>query len=104
APDMTNDPRWRTNAARGKNRASLITRLQKIFLTKSYEEREAIQVPAGIPMGAINTIDKLVAHPQIEARKALVEVEHPTAGKTRVVGPAVKLSATPGSVRAPAPV
>jgi crotonobetainyl-CoA:carnitine CoA-transferase CaiB-like acyl-CoA transferase len=104
APEMTDDPRWRTNAARGKNRASLITRLQEIFLTKTYEEWEAILVPAGIPMGAINTIDKVVAHPQIEARNALVEVEHPTAGKVRVAGPAVKLSATPGSVRAPAPL
>ena len=104
APEMRDDPRWHNNAARGKNRESVIARLQEIFLTKSYEEWEAILVPAGIPMGAINTIDKVVAHPQVHARNALVEVEHPTAGKTRVVGPAVKLSATPGAVRAPAPL
>ena len=104
APEMTDDPRWHNNAARGKNRASLIARLQEIFLTKSYEEWEAILVPAGIPMGAINTIDTVVAHPQVAARNALVEVAHPTAGKTRVVGPAVKLSSTPGAVRTPAPL
>jgi crotonobetainyl-CoA:carnitine CoA-transferase CaiB-like acyl-CoA transferase len=104
APEMATDPRWHTNAARGRNRASLIARLQEIFLTKTYEEWEAILVPAGIPMGAINTIDDVVRHPQVAARGVLVECEHPTAGKTRVVGPAVKLSDTPGAVRRPAPL
>jgi crotonobetainyl-CoA:carnitine CoA-transferase CaiB-like acyl-CoA transferase len=104
APEMTTDPRWHNNAARGRNRESLIERLQEIFLTKTYEEWEAVLVPAGIPMGAINTIDSVVAHPQVAARGTLVECEHPTAGKTRVVGPAVKLSHTPGAVRSPAPL
>jgi len=81
------DPRWHNNAARGKNRESLIARLQDIFLTKSYDEWEAILVPAGIPMGAINAIDRVVDHPQVKARNVLVECEHPTAGKTRVVAP-----------------
>jgi len=104
APDMTDDPRWKDNRARGQNRDSLIERLQAIFLTKTYEEWEAILVPAGIPMGAINTIDKIVSHPQVAARNVLVECEHPTAGKAKVVGPAVKLSDTPGGVRTPAPL
>jgi crotonobetainyl-CoA:carnitine CoA-transferase CaiB-like acyl-CoA transferase len=104
APEMTSDPRWHNNAARGKNRESLITRLQEIFLTKTYEEWEAILVPAGIPMGAINSIDRVVEHPQVKARNVLVECEHPTAGKVRVVGPPVRLSDTPGGVRGPAPL
>jgi crotonobetainyl-CoA:carnitine CoA-transferase CaiB-like acyl-CoA transferase len=104
APEMTNDPRWKDNAARGKNRESLIERLQEIFLTKSYAEWEAILVPAGIPMGAINSIDRIVDHPQVKARGVLVTSEHPIAGKVRVVGPAVRLSETPGGVRSPAPL
>ena len=104
APEMADDPRWKDNAARVKNRASLIARLQEIFLTKTYAEWEAVLVPAGIPMGAINTIDRVVEHPQVKARDVLVECEHPTAGKVRVVGPSVRLSETPGGVRAPAPL
>ena len=46
-----------TNAARNANRPSLIATLQDAFLTKSYEEWEAILLPAGVPMGAINTLD-----------------------------------------------
>ncbi|MBM3218703.1 MAG: CoA transferase [Candidatus Rokubacteria bacterium] len=104
APEMTDDPRWHNNRARGQNRASLIARLQDIFLTKTYEEWEAILVPAGIPMGAINTIDRVVEHPQVRARNVLVESEHPTAGTVKVVGPPVRLSETPGRVERPAPL
>ena len=73
-------------------------------LTKTYETWEAVLLPAGIPMGAINTIDQVVAHPQVEARGAFVECTHPVAGTVRMIGPPIRLSDTPGSVRAPAPL
>lgn len=102
--DMLDDPRYATNAVRAANRESLIARLGAVFLTKSYEEWEAILLPAGIPMGAINTIDRVVDHPQVEARGMLVEHEHPVAGKVRMVGVPVRLSETPGAIRTPAPL
>jgi crotonobetainyl-CoA:carnitine CoA-transferase CaiB-like acyl-CoA transferase len=55
-------------------------------------------------MGAINTIPQVVEHPQVIARGALVEMDHPRAGKVRMVGAPVRLSETPGSVRTPAPL
>jgi len=55
-------------------------------------------------MGAINTIPQVVEHPQVIARGALVEMDHPRAGTVRMVGAPVRLSATPGSVRTPAPL
>lgn len=102
--DMLDDPRYATNAVRAANRESLIARLGAVFLTKSYEEWEAILLPAGIPMGAINTIDRVVEHPQVEARGMLVEHEHPVAGTVRMVGVPVRLSETPGAIRTPAPL
>src|SRR6185295_19126873 len=62
---LADDPRYVTNAARKANRPSLVAAVQDAFLTRSYEEWEAILMPAGIPMGAINTIDKVVGHPQV---------------------------------------
>ena len=58
----------------------------------------------GIPMGAINDLAAVVQHPQVKARGVLVETDHPAAGKVPVVGVPIRLSATPGSVRTPAPV
>ena len=60
-------------------------------------------MPEGIPFGAINNIAPVVEHPQVKARGALVEMQHPRAGKVKMVGVPVRLSETPGSVRTPSP-
>jgi len=101
---VADDPRYATNAARNANRPSLVETLQEAFLTKSYEEWESILLPAGIPTGAINTLDAVVEHPQVRARGGLVESTHPVAGSIRVTAPPVRMSETPGAVRAPAPL
>jgi crotonobetainyl-CoA:carnitine CoA-transferase CaiB-like acyl-CoA transferase len=103
-PQVADDPRYATNAARNANRPSLVEALQEAFLAKTYEEWESILQPAGIPMGAINTLDAVVAHPQVEARGGLVESTHPVAGTIRMTAPPVRMSDTPGAVRTPAPL
>jgi formyl-CoA transferase/CoA:oxalate CoA-transferase len=103
-PELARDPRYRTNADRAKNRDTLIPKLQEVFLTRAYEEWETLLLAQGIPMGAINSIAEVVEHPQVVARQALVEMDHPRAGKVRMVGAPVRLSETPGSVRTPAPM
>src|SRR5262249_27474186 len=81
-----------------------IPKLQEVFLTRPYEEWEALLLKHGIPVGAINSIGEVVEHPQVKARHALVEMDHPRVGKVRMVGAPVRLSETPGSVRTPAPL
>ena len=102
-PELADDPRYRTNQDRVKNRGSLIPRLEQVFLTRSYEEWEKLLVEAGVPVGAVNDFAQVVDHPQVKARRSLVEVDHPRAGRIRVVAPVVRMSATPGAVRTPAP-
>jgi crotonobetainyl-CoA:carnitine CoA-transferase CaiB-like acyl-CoA transferase len=102
-PELTDDPRYRTNADRVQNRKSLIAALQETFLTRPYEEWEPILLDKGIPFGAINRIPEVVDHPQVKARGALVEMSHPSAGKVRMVGVPIRLSETPGAVRTPSP-
>jgi crotonobetainyl-CoA:carnitine CoA-transferase CaiB-like acyl-CoA transferase len=101
---MLDDPRFATNAARVQHRAELIARLQEVFLTKPYEDWEALLLKHGIPVGAINSIAQVTEHPQVKARGMIVESDHPVAGKVKIVGVPVKLSETPGSVREPAPL
>src|SRR5262245_29514118 len=101
---MVNDPRWATNAARVANRASLIDELQRVFMTKTYEEWEAVLLPEGIPVGPVNNIARTCEHPKVKARGSLVRIEHPVAGPVKVVGPPARLSETPGAIRTPAPL
>ena len=103
-PELTDDPRYRTNGDRARNRDPLIAALQETFLTRPYEEWEPILLAKGIPFGAINSIPEVVEHPQVKARGALVEMDHPRAGKVRMVGVPVRLSETPGAVRTPSPL
>jgi crotonobetainyl-CoA:carnitine CoA-transferase CaiB-like acyl-CoA transferase len=102
-PELADDPRYRTNADRAQNREGLIATLREVFLGRTYEEWEALLLASGIPVGAINHIPEVVEHPQVKARGALVEMDHPRAGKVRMIGVPIRLSETPGAVRTPAP-
>lgn len=102
-PELGEDPRFRTNRDRIQNAKVLIDRLQEILLERSFEEWEALMLKNGIPVGAINNIKDLVEHPQVKARGSLVEMEHPRAGKVKIVGVPIRMSRTPGSIRTPSP-
>lgn len=59
---------------------------------------------AGVPTGAVRTIDEALADPQIAARDMVVRLLHPTIGRLDVLGIPVKLSDTPGAVRTAPPL
>jgi len=44
-----------------------------------------------------------VAHPQVKARGAIIEQEHPRAGAVPMAGIPFRLSETPGAIRSPSP-
>ncbi len=102
-PELADDPRYRTTTDRMNNRDTLIPVLQDVFRTKTYEEWESLLLANDIPVGAINDIAQVVEHPQVEARKAFIDMEHPAVGKVRGVGSPVRLSKTPAELRSPAP-
>jgi len=103
-PELANDPLYRTVPDRARNRESLIPRLQEAFLERTYEEWEPLLLKNDIPVGAINNLAQVVEHPQVKARGALVEIDHPRAGRVRTVGSPVRLSKTPAAIRTPAPL
>ena len=102
-PELAADPRYSSNRAREQNRASLVATLQEIFLTKTYEEWEALLVANGVPVGRVNTLAEVVTHPQAAARGSFVEMDHPRVGRVPVVGVPARLLRTPGSIRTPSP-
>jgi crotonobetainyl-CoA:carnitine CoA-transferase CaiB-like acyl-CoA transferase len=103
-PELTDDPRFSRALERNKNRTTLLPLLQKVFLTRAYEDWEPLLLKNDIPVGAINDLSQVVEHPQVKARNSLVEVEHSKSGKIRVVRSPVRLSKAPFAVRSPAPM
>ena len=58
---------------------------------------------AGVPAGPIYGMDEVFANEHVVARGMIVPLEHPVAGVVNNLGIPVKMSATPGRVRMPAP-
>jgi len=101
---LADDPRYATNPKRVENRKKLVPLLQEVFLRKESGEWLRLLSQAEIPVGPINTIDRVFADPQVLARQMLVEMEHPKVGKFKLVGSPLKLSQTPVQYRIPPPL
>lgn len=101
--ELASDMRFSANADRVKNRDELMTILKPIFLRRTSIEWLSALEAAGIPCGPINTLDKVFATPQIEARDLLPEMDHPQIGKLPLVGSPLKFSNTPVVYRRPPP-
>lgn len=78
--------------------------LRQIFLTKTRDEWFDFLCQKDVPVGKVYTLDEVFRDPQVLHRQMVVELEHPTIGKLRQPGIAIKLSETPGKIRRLAPI
>jgi formyl-CoA transferase len=101
--ELAQDPRLRLNSERVKNRDELNLILKPIFLTRTTGEWLSALEAAGIPCGPINTLDKVFAEPQVEAREMLIHIGHSEIGDLRLVGSPLKFSDTPVEYKLPPP-
>jgi crotonobetainyl-CoA:carnitine CoA-transferase CaiB-like acyl-CoA transferase len=96
--DLVGDPRFATNADRVQNLEELVAIIEERLQTRSgYYWLERLE-EEGLPCGPINTFDKVVEDPQVQAREMVIEVEHPVAGSVRMIGIPIKFSETPGGI------
>jgi crotonobetainyl-CoA:carnitine CoA-transferase CaiB-like acyl-CoA transferase len=103
SPELAEDGRFITNAARVKNRDSLVPLLQARMLERSKAEWLAALEAADVPAGPINKIDEVFAEPQLQSRGMQVNLAHPDNPELQVVGNPIKLSRTPVEYRRPPP-
>lgn len=97
APELAQDPRFRTNADRlahddelSEVLAGLVRGIDLTFETA----REMIAL--GIPASVVRPLDEVLSDPQVHHRHMVEQ-----AGEFRVLGVPVKLGRTPGGVRTP---
>ena len=101
APELPEDPRFKTNTDRVKNRKILAPVLNELTQQNStqfwLEGLEKLQVPCG----PVNTIKDVFDDPQIQHREMEISMPHPLSGKGQVslIGSPVKMSETPVSYR-----
>lgn len=93
-PDLLEDERFATIEGRRENRVVLEETIEKIFLERDHAEWLERLKNARLPYGEVRGIAKVLAHPQIIARRFIREVDSPV-GQVPVVGNPLRLSDSP---------
>jgi crotonobetainyl-CoA:carnitine CoA-transferase CaiB-like acyl-CoA transferase len=102
-PELGDDPRFATHLARGENQDEIDALINRWTATLTVDEVDALMIAHSIPAGRVYRAPDMLADPHFAAREAIVEVETGRFGKLKMQGAFPKLSATPSSVRRPAP-
>src|SRR5437867_980130 len=77
--------------------------IESIMRTRTRDEWYDFLVKADVCAGKVYDVAEVPTDPQVQHRQMIVEVQHPTHGRIKQVGIAIKLSETPGSIRRAAP-
>ncbi|MBN2074104.1 MAG: CoA transferase [Dehalococcoidales bacterium] len=101
--ELMDDEKYQTGASRTEHYDELAPILNEVLKTKTTDEWIKELSEVGIPCGPINNIAEVAADPQVEHRNMIIDVPHPKLGKVKMINTPVKLSRTPGSVKASAP-
>ncbi|GFO40841.1 succinate--hydroxymethylglutarate coa-transferase-like [Plakobranchus ocellatus] len=93
-PELSENPRFLTNKDRVVNREELLKLLRSVFKQKPVHHWLGTFEESGIPHGPINNMEQVFSDPQVQHNGLIQRIPHPTLGEVKVVGPAVRYSAT----------
>src|SRR5881409_4497598 len=103
APELIDDPRFKTLAGRSKNRKAMNAELDKVLVNKSSAEWIEALNREGVPSGPILNVKEVFENEQIRHLGMAQPVRHPERGEMLVQGLPATLSRTPGAIRRAAP-
>jgi len=103
APELAEDADFATNAARVRNRARLLSALQKRLREQPAAHWLELLGAAGVPAGQVNDIAAAFALAERLGLEPIVEIARPDGGTARLTRNPIRLSATPPSYRAAPP-
>jgi len=104
--ELADDPRFAVNSARLANVEALRQVLGEIVATRTTDDWVSALEAVKVPCGPVNTIDRVFADPQVQARGMATRIPgHPfnPEGVPAVAYP-LKLSETPATYRRPPPI
>jgi len=103
-PELTEDPRFRSNGDRVDHREALIPLISAQLAMRSSAEWLTVLDAADVPNGPILDVLGAFDSPAARARGARVPLTHPVLGEVDQVAPPFELSRTPASIRRPPPL
>jgi formyl-CoA transferase len=103
SPELATDERFQDHQARGAHQHELDDIIAGWTATLDTRELLARLEKHGVPSGLIYRAADMFDDPHFVARDAIVRTSHPEFGTLRMQNVAPRLSATPSSIRTPAP-
>jgi formyl-CoA transferase len=103
APALATDAQYQDHQARGANQHALDEIITNWTSTLGTRELLDLLEKHGVPSGLIYRTSDMLDDPHFLARQAIVSTSHPSFGTLRMQNVAPRLSATPSSIRSPAP-
>ncbi len=100
-PELAEDPRFRTNPDRVKNRGELIPILEEVFATKSRDEWLKVMEQYGIPAAPVYELDELFQDPYTS--EVVKYVNHKILGKVPQLAEPVRINGYNPMASAPPP-
>jgi crotonobetainyl-CoA:carnitine CoA-transferase CaiB-like acyl-CoA transferase len=100
-PDLLEEERFRDSPARRQHRAELEAIVEALFLTRPCEDWVERLMAAALPCGILRGIGDVLAHPQVEPRGLVREVDSPV-GRVPTIESALRMSDSPPA-RGPIP-
>ena len=101
--ELADDPSFATFESRVREAPKVYATLAEIVATRSTADWQRELDAAQIPVMAVNSKESLLDNEQLNASGFWRLVDHPTEGRLRMTDPPVRFSASPSSVRRPAP-
>jgi len=102
-PEWLEDERFKTSALRAQNIDARLQMTQDALIDRTSAEWLERLTKADVPCGPVLTRNEMIRHPHIAALELTQEYDHPKAGRLRQARNAARFSATPASIRLPAP-
>ncbi|MFJ9557868.1 CaiB/BaiF CoA transferase family protein [Nocardiopsis sp. NPDC101807] len=84
------DPRFRDNASRVAHREALIAEIEAVLAQGTRDEWLSRIGGAGVPCGAVRTVDQVYEWDQTRSQGLVVSVEHPVLGEVELPGSALR--------------
>jgi crotonobetainyl-CoA:carnitine CoA-transferase CaiB-like acyl-CoA transferase len=103
-PELSDDPRYATNAARVAHRSTLVPLVAELIAARSTREWIERLAPAAVPCGPINDLADVFAEPQVRHRQMRIDLAHPLAGTVPQVRNPIRYSRTTLEYRLPPPL
>src|SRR6202790_3586470 len=102
-PDVTLDPRFRSNSDRVRNAAECEAPLVEFIAARTLDENMAAFAAAEVTAAPVYDIDQFLADPHVIEREIVVDMPDSETGRLVMHNVIPRLSDTPGRLRLPAP-